>query len=153
MIARGQGHIINFGSLASLAPVPGLSLYTASKFAVRGFSLAVASELRPHGVHVSLIMPDAVDTPMLDKQLAYEQAALTFSGPRALTVEDIEKVIVERVLPQRPLELTLPLSRGAAARLANTMPAAMRVVAPMLTKRGLARQAKIRTRGQTFKKT
>ena len=38
MVPRGAGHIVNFGSLASLAAVPGLSLYSASKFAVRGFS-------------------------------------------------------------------------------------------------------------------
>src|SRR5579871_3360089 len=63
MIPRRSGHIVNIGSLASLAPVPGLSLYSASKFAVRGFTLAAATELRRHGVAVTLIMPDAVDTP------------------------------------------------------------------------------------------
>jgi NADP-dependent 3-hydroxy acid dehydrogenase YdfG len=50
MIPRRSGHIVNIGSLASLAPVPGLSLYSASKFAVRGFTLAAATELRDHGV-------------------------------------------------------------------------------------------------------
>src|SRR5262249_25972600 len=50
MIPAGGGHIINIGSLASLAPVPGLSLYSASKFAVRGFSLAAATELSSYGI-------------------------------------------------------------------------------------------------------
>src|SRR5262245_5131665 len=59
MVARGSGHIINFGSLASLAAVPGLCLYSASKFAVRGFSLAAAAELQRHGVAVTVLMPDA----------------------------------------------------------------------------------------------
>ena len=49
MIAQGAGHIINIASLASLAPVPGISLYSASKYAVRAFSLAAAQELRPSG--------------------------------------------------------------------------------------------------------
>ena len=44
-VAQKYGQIINIGSLASLAPVPGLCLYSASKFAVRGFSLATAQEL------------------------------------------------------------------------------------------------------------
>ena len=35
-LAKSHGHLINIGSLASLAPVPGLSLYSSSKFAVRG---------------------------------------------------------------------------------------------------------------------
>ena len=120
MIAQRAGHIVNIGSLASLAPVPGLSLYSASKFAVRGFSLAAAMELAAHGVAVTLVMPDAVETPMLDKQVAYEEAAMTFSGSRSLTVEDVERVIVETVLPGRPLEVTIPLSRGLLARASRT---------------------------------
>ena len=43
MVRQGQGHIINIASLAGLAPIPGIAPYTASKFAVRGFSLAVAT--------------------------------------------------------------------------------------------------------------
>ena len=42
---QGFGHILNISSLAGLAPVSGLSLYAASKFAVRGFSLSVAATL------------------------------------------------------------------------------------------------------------
>jgi 3-oxoacyl-[acyl-carrier protein] reductase len=147
MVRRGAGHIINFGSLASLAPVPGISLYSASKFAVRGLSLAAATELRPRGVAVSLVMPDAVQTPMLDLQLDYEEAAVTFSGDRALTVEDIGRLILDKVLPERPLEVTIPLGRGALARLANAAPEASAILAPILTKRGRERQAKMRGRG------
>jgi 3-oxoacyl-[acyl-carrier protein] reductase len=141
MIPRRAGHIINVGSLASLAPVPGLSLYAASKFAVRGFTLAAATELRAHGVAVTLLMPDAVQTPMLDLQVDYEEAAMTFSGDRALTVEDIEQCIVDVILPKRPLELTLPYGRGVLARLANATPGISGLIAPLLTKKGRARQA------------
>jgi 3-oxoacyl-[acyl-carrier protein] reductase len=144
MVPARSGHIVNIGSLASLAPVPGLSLYTASKFAVRGFTLAAATELREHGVAVTLIMPDAVETPMLDKQVSYKEAAMTFSGPRALTVEDIEKLVVEVVLPHRPLEVAIPLSRALLARVANTAPAAVQRLAPALLRRGMKRQARIK---------
>ena len=81
-------------------------------------------------------MPDAVQTPMLDLQVDYEEAALTFSGSRPLTVEDIAAVILDEVLPKRPLEITVPLGRGAAARLANSLPAASRLLAPFLAKKG-----------------
>src|SRR6185295_6401487 len=108
MIPAHRGHIVNIGSLASLSPVPGLSLYVASKFAVRGFTLSAAMELREHGVSVTLIMPDAVETPMLDKQVAYKEAAMTFSGQRPLTVHDIERLIVDTVLPYKPLEAAIP---------------------------------------------
>lgn len=142
MVAQGTGHIVNFGSLASLAAVPGLCLYSASKFAVRGFSLAAAAELAPHGVAVTVIMPDAVQTPMLDLQVHYEEAAMTFSGSAPLTVEDIESVISTEVLPKQPMEITIPLSRGLLARLANTAPAAALMLAPSLTEKGRKAQEK-----------
>jgi 3-oxoacyl-[acyl-carrier protein] reductase len=147
MLVRGRGHIINFGSLASLAAVPGLGLYTASKFAVRGFSLAVDTELRPRGVAVSLIMPDAVQTPMLDLQVGYEEAAMTFSGSRPLTVEDVERLVVEVVLPKRPLEVAIPLSRAAAARFANALPEAARTLTPLFTKKGRKAQERRKRAG------
>ena len=146
MIPRRAGHIINFGSLASLAPVPGLSVYSASKFAVRGFSLAVAAELREHGVAVTVILPDAVQTPMLDMQVQYEEAALTFSGDRPLRVDEIAGLIVDQVLPRRPMEVTLaaPRVRALAARLANTAPEAAQVLSPLLTRKGRRAQERIR---------
>ncbi|MDI1450894.1 SDR family oxidoreductase [Polyangium sp. 6x1] len=145
MIARGRGgHIVNIGSLASLAPVPGLSLYAASKFAVRGFTLAAAMELARHEIAVTLVMPDAVQTPMLDLQVDHAEAAMTFSGPRPLTVEDVEHALVSEVLPKRPLEITLPLGRGILARAANTAPAASRWLEPILTKKGREAQERIK---------
>lgn len=144
MLPRRSGHIINFGSLASLAPVPGLSLYSASKFAVRGFSLAAAAELRPEGVAVTVILPDAVQTPMLDLQVDHEEAALTFSGARTLTVDDIAGV-VDRVLKRRPVEIAVPTARGLAARLANSVPEVARILGPLLTRKGRQAQERIRS--------
>jgi 3-oxoacyl-[acyl-carrier protein] reductase len=144
MIPRRSGHIINFGSLASLAPVPGLSLYTASKFAVRGLSLAAAMELQPHGVSVTVVMPDAVQTPMLDLQVHFAEAALTFSGDKPLTVADVERLLIDKVLPQKPLEVAFPLARGALARAANAAPGITKLIAPMLVQKGLAMQERVR---------
>lgn len=141
-----RGHVVNFGSLASLAPVPGLTLYSASKFAVRGVSLAAAQELAEHGVAVTVLMPDAVATPMLDLQLDYAQAALTFSGSEPLTVRDVENALVEKVLPDRPLELAIPFSRGVLARVANAEPRSALLLRPMLQRKGLAAQAQRKRR-------
>jgi 3-oxoacyl-[acyl-carrier protein] reductase len=147
MVARGSGHIVNFGSLASLAAVPGLCLYSASKFAVRGLSLAAAAELAQFGVAVTVVMPDAVQTPMLDLQVHHHEAAMTFSGDAPLTVHDVEKVVLEKVLPGRPLEIAFPLSRALLARAANTAPQVALALAPSLTRKGRAAQEKIKKGG------
>jgi len=120
---QGFGHILNISSLAGLAPVSGLSLYAASKFAVRGFSLSVAAELKKYGVWVTVICPDLVNTPMLDLQLGYpEEAKLTFSGPkRVLEAEDVVEAILG--VMERPRELAcIPESRGLLAKIAGTWP-------------------------------
>jgi 3-oxoacyl-[acyl-carrier protein] reductase len=139
MIARRQGHVINVASLAALAPIPGIALYSASKFAVRAYSLAAAQELRPHGVAVTVICPDAVRTPMLALQRDYEQAALTFSGPRVLEPLEVVRVILD-AMRTRPLEVWLPRRRGWLARAADLVPRAAFTLGPLLRKRGRARQ-------------
>lgn len=139
MVPRGRGHIVNIGSLAALSPVPGLGLYAASKFGVRGFSLSVAYELEEKGVALTVIYPDAVKTPMLDLQRDHPEAALTFSGT-PLTVDDIARVLLEKVLPKRPLEVALPTSRGLLSKLAGFAPALGFKLVPMLTRKGLRRQ-------------
>ncbi|MEL7059981.1 MAG: SDR family oxidoreductase [Acidobacteriota bacterium] len=140
MRPRGTGHIVNVASLAGMAPIPGISLYSASKYAVRGFSLAIADELRPHGVAVTVLCPDAVRTPMLDLQVDYPEAALTFTAPRFLDADDIADMIVDRILPRRPLLVAVPRSRGLLARFADCFPAAQRPLAGLLRRFGRRRQ-------------
>ena len=65
MIERGEGYIVNVGSLASIVSVFGMTAYCASKFAVRGFTESLRSEMKVHGVSVSLLCPPDTDTPML----------------------------------------------------------------------------------------
>jgi 3-oxoacyl-[acyl-carrier protein] reductase len=146
MVAQRNGQIVNLASMAALAAVPGLALYTASKWAVRGFSLAIAQELAPHGVRVSIIYPDAVETPMLDKQLDYQEAALTFSGPRLLSVDEVGRAIVEQALDQGRLEVIIPWSRGLLSKLTSCFPAMAARVLPTLTAKGLKKQSAVRDR-------
>ncbi|WP_250657222.1 SDR family oxidoreductase [Alkalimarinus coralli] len=149
MVKAGCGHIINIASLAGIAPIPGIALYSTSKFAVRGFSLALAQELKPHGVQVTVICPDAIQTPMLDLQEDYDEAALTFSGPEPLTVENISKALFSEVIPNAPIEITLPWHRGALAKLGSAFPKASFLLGGVLAKQGkkAQRDRKIR-RGQ-----
>src|SRR5690606_5033294 len=118
------------------APVPGLSLYGASKYAVRAFSLAAAVELRPRGVAVTVVCPDAVATPMLDKQEHYEEAAITFSAPRVLSPEEVADALTGVVIDRRPLELALPRSRKWMARTVDLFPSLGPRLAPVFQRLG-----------------
>jgi len=51
------GHIVNVSSLAGLVGLPFTAHYCASKFALEGLSESLRYELRPHGVHVTLVEP------------------------------------------------------------------------------------------------
>lgn len=139
MVASGGGHIINVASLAGVAPIPGIALYSTSKFAVRGFSLALAQELAPLGVKVSVVCPDAIETPMLKLQESWEEAALTFSGGRALTTEEVVRALMGLVARPRR-ELLLPASRGWMAKLGNSFPGLTDLLARPLRQRGLREQ-------------
>ncbi len=139
MLEHGRGHIINVASLAALAPVSGLALYAATKYAVRAYSLSVAQELRGRGIAVTVVCPDAVQTPMLDVQRGVEAAELTFSGPRVLTPREVSEAIVH-ALDRRPLEVWLPRSRGWMARLADLAPRSARVLDPLLRWQGRRKQ-------------
>ncbi|WP_061230898.1 SDR family NAD(P)-dependent oxidoreductase [Leptospira weilii] len=140
MVAAGAGHIVNIASLAGVAPISGISLYSTSKFAVRGFSLAIAQELREKNVYVTVVCPDAIKTPMLDLQKDYKQASMTFSGGRILTVEEVSKIILDKVLTKRPLEILIPGSRGILAKIGNAFPATAAILGPILRKKGLKKQ-------------
>jgi 3-oxoacyl-[acyl-carrier protein] reductase len=143
MQRQGFGHIVNVASLTGVAPVSGLDLYSASKFAVRGFSLAAAHSLHGSGVGVTVVCPDLVDTPMLSYQLGYDASALAFSGPRPLTVEETTRTLI-RAMERRPMEIDLPASRSWLAKIGNLAPGLATVLTRTLTEKGLKTMSRMR---------
>ncbi len=147
MIPQGSGHVVNIASIAGLVPVPGLAIYSASKHAARAYSIAVAQEVRPHGVFVTAVCPTVVATPMMNIQIDREEAAYTFSGGRPLTAEEVVNAVLERALVKKPLELVLPAPRtgqGVAAKFANAFPEIGMRVGARVAKRGRAGQNKLK---------
>ncbi|MBI1192192.1 MAG: SDR family NAD(P)-dependent oxidoreductase [Bacteroidetes bacterium] len=139
MIRAGvKGHIINVASMAALAPVPGIGAYSASKFGVRAYSLVANQELAEHGIAVTCVCPDLVDTPMLDTQLDYPEASITFSGPGALSVSRIGAAIFS-ALKTRPAECIVPAHRGWLAKMASMFPVLMRPLKRSMEAKGQRR--------------
>lgn len=62
MIAARSGHIVNISSLAGHNPFPNGAAYSASKWGLNGLTYALAEELRPHNVRVSVVAPGSVNT-------------------------------------------------------------------------------------------
>lgn len=74
MARRGHGHVLNVSSLAGVLAIYGYTAYSASKFALVGFSQALRAEMWPHGVKVSICFPPDTDTPQLAFENQYKPA-------------------------------------------------------------------------------
>ena len=71
----GDGaRIVNVGSLAGVIASPGSATYSASKFAIEGFTDSLRREVAPFGISVSLLEPGYVSSAMGDKQYASDGA-------------------------------------------------------------------------------
>ena len=111
--AKGGGGVINIGSGAGLYTLPLMSLYCASKFALEGFSEALAYELASQNIFVKLVEPHGgvTETKFMERQnadaalpddalAAYDayvekvrQAFAGFAAARTISAEDVAAVI------------------------------------------------------------
>lgn len=84
MRAQGGGSIVNVASLAGRRGFSPLGGYSATKFALVGLTEALRTELVGEPVHVALVMPGVIDTPMAEAALADPETAGAW--PRALNM-------------------------------------------------------------------
>jgi NAD(P)-dependent dehydrogenase (short-subunit alcohol dehydrogenase family) len=97
MIARGQGgKIINMSSISGKRGRARYAAYCASKFAVRGFTQALALELGPYSINVNAICPGLIETERFDDMAA----AL---APEGVSKEEYRQQMVARVTSTTPL--------------------------------------------------
>ncbi len=78
-----RGRIINVGSISGRSSLPFLGAYAMSKFALEAMTDALRVELRPWGIHVAIVEPGTIKTPMWTRELPDPPAeALTLYGDR-----------------------------------------------------------------------
>jgi len=103
MISRGHGGILNVSSSAGFLPIPGSSVYAASKAYVTSFSESLRAELRGTGVSVCAVCPGPVVTEF--QQVAKREGAKPNIGPKVLVVS-VQQVVRDAIVAlesDRPL--------------------------------------------------
>ncbi len=80
MQAQGSGSIVNISSTMGERGAANMSLYTASKHAVEGFTKSAAIEAAAFGVRVNAVAPGPVDTDMLDRLASSAERKAAFSA-------------------------------------------------------------------------
>lgn len=76
LLPRGSGRIVNLGSVGAHITIPFGGVLCGSKAAFEAFSDALRMELRPLGIHVSIIQPGSIKTPAVDKTLGGVEQAI-----------------------------------------------------------------------------
>jgi NAD(P)-dependent dehydrogenase (short-subunit alcohol dehydrogenase family) len=84
LIRQAQGRIVNISSIGGRVAIPMVGPYAASKFALEGMSDSLRRELRPWGIHVALIEPGAVATPIWGRSAGEAEAMLAEAPPELI---------------------------------------------------------------------
>jgi NAD(P)-dependent dehydrogenase (short-subunit alcohol dehydrogenase family) len=98
MRAQGSGHVLQVSSIGGVSAFPDIGIYNASKWALEGFSQALAQEVGTFGVHVTLIEPGPYST--------------DWSGPSASRATALPAYDVVREAAQRSRATRVPNGPG-----------------------------------------
>ncbi len=82
LLRLSTGRIVNIGSISGRLATPFLGPYTASKFALEALTDALRGELQPWGIHVSIVEPSGIATPIWQKSLAAADQLLARLPPQ-----------------------------------------------------------------------
>jgi NAD(P)-dependent dehydrogenase (short-subunit alcohol dehydrogenase family) len=103
MRQQQSGHFVLLSSVAGKLGAPLLTGYCASKWAVRGFSIALRAELHGTGIGVTTVYPAWVETPMIHQE---EDAMQLLNVQALLTADQVAAEILQAVTEDRR-DLTL----------------------------------------------
>lgn len=113
-VAQRRGVIVNTASLAAKVGAPLLAHYSASKFAVLGWTQALARELAPVGIRVNAVCPGFVRTEMQSREIAWE-AELRGLTPAEVIADYIAQTPLGRIeMPEDVADVILFLASDAA---------------------------------------
>jgi NADP-dependent 3-hydroxy acid dehydrogenase YdfG len=122
---QGSGHLVNVASLAGIMNLPAMASYNVTKAGVISLSETLRHELRPYGIHTTVVCPAYVKTNIGDRMRAGNPAVLQVNQKlmesSKVTAEDVAEQVFDAVARKRFLVLTHRDGRRSA-RLKRYLP-------------------------------
>lgn len=95
MASKKEGRIVNVSSLMGKIGAPTMATYSATKFAILGFTQALRTELAAHNIKVTALLPSLTETDMTRNTQRFRWVA-------AMTPEKVAKVLVNSLAKESP---------------------------------------------------
>lgn len=137
----GGGAIINVGSLAGRAAIPGSAGYAASKAGLRSFTYALGFELADANIKLAVVSPGPIDTGFIMADID-ATSDLTFSQPLS-TADEVAQVILD-LCGNNVTEQSMPPISGYLTMMMYLFPWIGPKVRPILERKGAKVKARIR---------
>ncbi|MDT4910249.1 MAG: hypothetical protein QOG22_4281 [Pseudonocardiales bacterium] len=118
MVQRGRGHFTFISSLSGLAAAGGSSVYSATKFGLRGFAHGVRQDLHGTGVGVSVVLPGFIS----DAGMFAESGTTLPKGIRTSTPQDVATAVLKTIVKDKAEIVVAPPEMHASALLATIAP-------------------------------
>jgi short-subunit dehydrogenase len=124
MVERGSGHLVYISSLAGKVASAGSSVYSATKFGLRGFAYSLREELRGTGVGVTSVFPGFIR----DAGMFADSGASLPRGVGTRTPEDVALAVIEGIERNRAEIDVAPLSLSSGAKIFGVAPGTMSAI-------------------------
>lgn len=136
MVARGRGHIVLISSLSGKSGQAASSIYSATKFGLRGFGQGLRGDLAPRGVGVSVVFPGFIR----DAGMFHDSGAKLPKGVGTSTPEQVSSAVVRAIVQDKGEIDVAPVGMRVGTALAQLAPATSATVAKRLGGDKVAKQ-------------
>jgi short-subunit dehydrogenase len=121
MRKQGRGQIINISSAVGLAPLPFVGFYSASKFALEGYTEALRHEVKPFNIQVSLVEPASVKTQFWQNQKEASERISDYDPWRKRLAEVRQQLQQKAIEPRSVAEIILRIIESKSPRLRHAV--------------------------------
>jgi uncharacterized protein len=136
MVERGSGHIVLISSLSGKSGQAASSIYSATKFGLRGFGQGLRGDLAPRGVGVSVVFPGFIR----DAGMFHESGATLPKGVGTSTPEQVAAGVLRAITQNRGEVDVAPIGMRAGTTFASIAPSTAAKVAKRLGSDNVAKQ-------------